>query len=405
MGIFFERRKNMARVKVYNNSFLATLVNLLGTGGLMVGALLLIDAEFGPGIMMIVIGLVLMVLASAIAEKANFRQWWKQIEKNGLLPEIKKSREVAVQVYQKNPGKETLEKIRGLNPAAAAYIENGFKEPAGARQAAVQPRQPVQQRQVQQVQQQSQQPVYQPPVVQQPAQQPVYRPPVYSTTKTLDEQIDEICRTANDNLAGQNDAEIHWQCAQRLEGLLKSYPNHERLIRNVAQNLANYSWYSTGKPFDERRRAYSASLRSLTLETQKREVEEMDRRKHCLVTHAVHGGIDAGNLHDISAMEDARQWLRTAAAYRVEIPDAKRQQYENVAVPSTQFYVGYWLAKAYLDQNPPQKQKAKAVLEEALQACPYALIRQCDINPNLHANTDTLMTREHLLGLLNQASS
>lgn len=278
--------------------------------------------------------------------------------------------------------------------------------------------QPVQQQPVQQqpayqqpVQQQpvQQQPVYQQPVYQQPVyQQPVYQPPVYdiagSGTKTLDEQIDEICRIANANLDAQNDPQIHWECAQKLEQLLQVYPDHERLQRNVAQNLANYSWYSTGKPLAERRRAYNAAHRSLTLEKKKRETAELDNRKFCLITHAVHGGIDAGSLDDINAMEEALQWLRTAATYKMEEPNAERQQYQNVAIPSTRFYVGYWLAKAYLAQTPPQKQKAKAVLEDALHACPYALIRQCDIYPKRNTDTSTVLTREDLISLLQLAS-
>ena len=267
--------------------------------------------------------------------------------------------------------------------------------------------QPVQQQQVQQpvtyqtpVMQQS---AYHPPVMQQPAQ-PTYQPPVYQMSKTLDEQIDEICKIANDNLNAQNDPKIYWECAQKLEQMLQAHPDHERLQRETAQILANYSWHSTCTPFTERRKAYNAALRSLTLEKKKRETTELDCRKYCLILHAVHGGIEAGNLFDISAMENALQWLRTASTYKMEAPDAERQQYQNVAILSARFYVGYWLGRAYLEQSPPQKQKAKAVIEEALQVCPYALIRQCDLNPKLNTDTATVITREDLMSLLQLAS-
>ena len=278
--------------------------------------------------------------------------------------------------------------------------------------------QPVQQQPVQQqpvyqqpVQQQPvyQQPVYQQPVYQQPVyQQPVYQQPVYNTAgsgmQTLDEQIDEICKIANANLSAQNDPQIHWECAQKLEQMLQVHPDNERLQREVAQNLANYSWNSTGKPFAERRRAYNAALRSLTLEKKKREMEELDNRKFILIIHAVNGGQDAAWLDDVNALEEARQWLRTAATYKMEAPDAERQQYQNVAIPSVHFHVGYWLAKTYLAQTPPQKQKAKAVIEEALQVCPYALVRKCDVCPRANTDTSTVNSREQLMSLLQLAS-
>lgn len=274
------------------------------------------------------------------------------------------------------------------------------KKPVAQQKPAYQ--QPVQQQPV--YQQPVQQPVYQQPVY----QQPVYQQPVYNNAgsgmKTLDEQIDEVCRIANANLSAQNDPQIHWECAQKLEQMLQAYPVHERLQREVAQNLANYAWNSTAKPFAERRRAYNAALRSLILEKNKRETTELDRRKFCLIWHAVNGGLDAAYLYDIDAMEETLQWLRTAATYKMEAPDALRQQHQNVAIPSVHFHVGYWLAKAYLAQTPPQKQQAKAVVEEALRVCPYALVRMCDVNPNRNTDTSTLESRDQLLSLLQMAS-
>lgn len=284
-------------------------------------------------------------------------------------------------ILQEQEKKNTEKKFSAVN-----QIKNGYEEPAVQRQ-----------------------PVYQQPVQQQPVyQQPVYQQPVYNNAgsgmKTLDEQIDEICRIAIDNISAQNDPQIHWECAQKLEQMLQAHPAHEGLQREVAQNLANYSWTSTARPFSERRRAYNASLRSLTLEKRQRETTELDRRKFCLIFHAVFGGTDAANLNDVNAMEEALQWLRTAATYKMEEPDAERQQYQNVAIPSVRFYVGYCLAKAYLEQTSPQKQKAKAIIEEALQACPYALIRQCDLNPNRNTDTSTVITRENMMSLLQVAS-
>ena len=301
------------------------------------------------------------------------------------------------------------EKKNTANKQPVVQQKPAYQQPVQQQPVQQQPvyQQPVQQQQVQQpvtyqtpVMQQS---AYHPPVMQQPAQ-PTYQPPVYQMSKTLDEQIDEICKIANDNLNAQNDPKIYWECAQKLEQMLQAHPDHERLQRETAQILLNYSWHSTCTPFTERRKAYNAARRSLTLEKKKRETTELDHRKYCLIWHAVHGGREAGNLFDIGALEDALLWLRTAATYKMEVPDAERQQYQNVAIPSARFYVGYWLGKAYLEQSPPQKQKAKAVIEEALQACPYALIRQCDLNPNRNTDTATLITRENLMSLLQLAS-
>ena len=248
-----------------------------------------------------------------------------------------------------------------------------------------------------------QQSAYQPPVMQQPAQ-PTYQPPVYQVQKTLDEQINEIAEIANRNLDGKNDPEIHWQCASRFEELFRAYPENDRVRRNLAQNLANYAWCSPGRPFQERQRACAAVLRAMAIVNQDPGVAERDRRKYTMIIHAVHGSVDAGNMHSIPEMEEAAQWLRTASEYKLENPDAKQQQYMNVAIPSARFFLGYWLGRAYLEQNPPQKQKARAILEEALQACPFAMIRQCDLNPNLVADTSKIISREDLMELLNRAS-
>ena len=118
----------------------------------------------------------------------------------------------------------------------------------------------------------------------------------------------------------------------------------------------------------------------------------------------MNGGLDAAHDYDVDAMEEALQWLRTAATYKMEAPNAERLQYQNVAIPSVRFHVGYWLAKAYLEQMQPQKQKAKAVIEEVLRVCPYALVRVCDVNPKRNTDTSTLESREQLISLLQLAS-
>ena len=266
--------------------------------------------------------------------------------------------------------------------------------------------QPVQQQPVQQavtyqtpVMQQS---AYQPPVMQQSAQ-PCYQPPVYQVSKTLDEQVNEIVAIANRNLDGKSDPEIHWQCAERFEELFRAHPENDRVRINLAQTLANYSWSSTGKPFQERQRACAAIQRAMAIENQDPGIVERDKRKFTMIIHAVHGAIDASNIRSISALEEAAQWLRTASEYKLENPNAEHQQYMNVAIPSARFLVGYWLGKAYLEQNPPQKQSAKVALEEALRVCPFAMIRNCDVNPVLNTDTTPCLYREEVQALYNKA--
>lgn len=122
----------MARVTTYNNSILATLGSLLGYG-LMMGGIIDFLTGGNDAFMFIVMGLGVMWISGIYARNKAFRKWWKTIEKEGLLPKIRESRDVAVEVYKLNPTKKTLEKIRELNPSAATYIENGYKEPVTAK--------------------------------------------------------------------------------------------------------------------------------------------------------------------------------------------------------------------------------------------------------------------------------
>ena len=115
----------------YRNSFLASVVSIAGSGAGIVAIMMLFSGEIVAGIGCAAVAAVLLYLGKKISEKKSFDKWWKQVEKANLEPEIRRSRETAVEIYRKNPEKRTLEKIRNLNPAAAVFIENGFRENGG----------------------------------------------------------------------------------------------------------------------------------------------------------------------------------------------------------------------------------------------------------------------------------
>lgn len=393
----------MARITYYTNSFLANVAQFVGYCALALGVMVLLTGDVFEGALCILIALVLMFAASRISANKAFNKWWHQVEAANLEPEIRRSRDTAVEIYRKNPQKRTLEKIRELNPAAAAYIENGFKEIASSNQHMTST--PAQQTNPAPALSPVQQPVYQTPV-----QQNTYQPPVQTSVirangkeyASLDEYIDEVAKTFNANT--QHDPEIYWQCYSKLEWLLEVYPDNDRLLMNLANAGARYASVCYPQTLEEHRRAFNAAVSSLSFGASKPNSREIDIRKFNLIVHAVNGGIDAGNTRDIKWMEAAAKWLRTASGYWFENPDERGEQYRNVAIPSVRAYVGYWLAKGYLAENPANKQKARSVLEEVLHCCPFALIRSCDINPNLSKNTQTILTREQILELWNMVA-
>ena len=392
----------------YRNSFLASVVSIAGSGAAIFAVIMLATGEIMPGIAGAVIAAGLLYLGKKISEQKSFDKWWKQVEKANLEPEIRQSRETAVAVYRKNPEKRTLEKIRKLNPGAARYIENGFKEPASMATPKSQAAAPVQQ------------PVYQPPVQQQtyqpPVQQSTYQPPVYQAPvmntqpvqpkeayqlfkneyNSIDEYIEDVAAVYNGN--SQHDPEIYRQCVQRLDMMLHTYPDNERLQKVLANALNAYAIFLEKKTFDDRRKAYKALMRALTVEKNP-STQNMDIRKFNLYMEVVRSAIQAVNADNLSQMEEAAQWLRTASGYSMIEMDDRDRQYQNVAVPSARLFTGYWLARAYLAEKPANKQKARAAVEEGLQACAFALIRQCDLNPARNTDLTTVLTREEALEL------
>lgn len=132
-----ERGILMARISytVYNNSILATILSFLSRIFALFGIAMAIggvlDGEFG----MLGGGVAFFVLfgigGTALAENINTHQsnvkWWKNtIVKQGWEAQIPNSVDVCFQVYNANPRQWTLNKIRELNPSAAAQIQQAL---------------------------------------------------------------------------------------------------------------------------------------------------------------------------------------------------------------------------------------------------------------------------------------
>ena len=78
----------MARIRIYTNSVLASIISLLGYGLVIVGIALLVSGEVTGGIVMLIIGILLAVWAAGISEKKQFKQWRKDLQAKGLEPRI-----------------------------------------------------------------------------------------------------------------------------------------------------------------------------------------------------------------------------------------------------------------------------------------------------------------------------
>ncbi len=131
------------KVKIYNNSIIATLLSLLGSGAFAIGLLALFGGDFGEGIVFILAGAVAMILAGVISEtKANkesakqnaqvqaaqpnpvsYDAWWAQITKQYPTSLIAQDVNVMVKVYNQSPDRrKTLAFFQMLAPETAGYL-------------------------------------------------------------------------------------------------------------------------------------------------------------------------------------------------------------------------------------------------------------------------------------------
>lgn len=113
-------------IRWYKNSFLASVVSIIGCVAILAGIYGIVDETVAEGVIAIVVGLALAIWGKQISENKAFKTWWKQVTDANLEPQIAQNVSTAIVVYNKNPQKRTLKKIAELNPEAARQIENSL---------------------------------------------------------------------------------------------------------------------------------------------------------------------------------------------------------------------------------------------------------------------------------------
>lgn len=116
----------MARITIYKNSILATLLSFLSYFAVVMGIMLAFDSEILGGIAIVAVGIGIMALAAWVNSRATFRKWIKKLTKDGVIERAKSDTNLAVQIYKANPSKQTLDYIWKINVMAADYIERNL---------------------------------------------------------------------------------------------------------------------------------------------------------------------------------------------------------------------------------------------------------------------------------------
>ena len=108
----------------YKNSFLASLVSILGSVMALSSIAMIMEGgeNAGAGIAMMVAGVAMIIWGKKISKNKAFKKWWKQIEDNNLEDAVKTDLNTAITIYKKNPTKRTIQEIAKLNPQFATYI-------------------------------------------------------------------------------------------------------------------------------------------------------------------------------------------------------------------------------------------------------------------------------------------
>lgn len=119
---YYESNKFEEEVKYmvfyYRNSILASIVSVMGCAFVIVSI-----PEISWGWPFTIFGLALCFLGKKISQNKAFKTWWDTVIGTGMVARMRTEQEVCVEVYNENPGKQTLKKIREINPEAAGWIE------------------------------------------------------------------------------------------------------------------------------------------------------------------------------------------------------------------------------------------------------------------------------------------
>ncbi|MBR5288861.1 MAG: hypothetical protein IKU34_09795 [Clostridia bacterium] len=106
-----------------NNSLFGSFLRMTGLTCAATGVFTLFGGDFALGAACIAVGLVIASVGSSMNENKQFKEWKRQVEAKGLVPEIRRDMTAAVRAYNAYPNSKTLAYIRNLNPEAAKYIE------------------------------------------------------------------------------------------------------------------------------------------------------------------------------------------------------------------------------------------------------------------------------------------
>lgn len=110
--------------KKYKNSGWATFVSVIGALCQYGGVMCLVNSLIPAGLITLAIGIALYFAG----EKIHFNKWIKLVQSKGLEEKIRTDINVAVQVYNANPGDNTLKYITGLNPEAGQQISRSISK-------------------------------------------------------------------------------------------------------------------------------------------------------------------------------------------------------------------------------------------------------------------------------------
>ena len=69
-----------------------------------------------------------MIWAKSISEAKAFQTWVKTLTEKGIDAQVRSNMQVAVKVYNANPGKRTQQWVASLNPEAGKWIAANTKK-------------------------------------------------------------------------------------------------------------------------------------------------------------------------------------------------------------------------------------------------------------------------------------
>ena len=105
----------------YRNSILASIISIIGCAAVLVSI-----PEIAVAWPATIVGVAMCILANTISDNKAFKTWWDTVIGTGVAARMKTERELCIEVYKKNPKKQTLKKIREINPEAAEWIEQNI---------------------------------------------------------------------------------------------------------------------------------------------------------------------------------------------------------------------------------------------------------------------------------------